>query len=85
MTLRVAVQMDPIASVNIASDSTFALMLAAQARGHALFHYAAGDLGWRDGRVFARAQQVEVRPVAGDHFTLGEPRSFDLADDVTSC
>jgi glutathione synthase len=82
MTLRVAVQMDPIAHVNIAGDSTFALMLTAQARGHVLFHYAAGDLGWRDGRVFARAQPVEVRPVPGDHFTLGEPVTLDLADNI---
>ena len=82
MTLRVAVQMDPIAGVNIAGDSTFALMLAAQARGHSLFHYAAGDLSWRDGRVSARGQPVEVRAVPGDHFTLGETVTRDLADDI---
>lgn len=82
MSLRVAVQMDPIAGLNIAGDSTFALMLAAQARGHALFHYQPGDLSWRDDRLFARAQPVEVRPVPGDHFTLGEPRTIDLGDDA---
>ena len=82
MTLRVAVQMDPIAGVNIAGDSTFALMLAAQGRGHRLFHYAPGDLSWRDDRLFARVQPVEVRGVQGDHFTLGEPRTIDLGADA---
>ena len=82
VTLRVAVQMDPIAGINIAGDSTFALMLAAQARGHTLFHYAPSDLSWRDDRLFARAQPVEVRPVHGDHFTLDEARTLDLTTDI---
>ena len=81
MPLRVAVQMDPIEGINIAGDSSFALMLSAQARGHRLFHYAASDLSYRDGRVLARAQPVEVRPVRGDHYTLGEERLLDLAED----
>ena len=82
MTLRVAVQMDPIAGINIAGDSTFALMLGAQARGHRLFHYQAGDFSWRDDRLFARASAVEVRPVQGNHFTLGEPQVIDLGGDI---
>lgn len=82
MSLRVAVQMDPIADVNIAGDSTFALMLSAQARGHRLFHYLAGDLTWRGDSLFARAQPVEVRPVQGDHFTCREPLTLDLAADI---
>jgi glutathione synthase len=81
MPLNVAVQMDPIEGINIAGDSTFALMLTAQARGHRLFHYLASDLSYRDGRVLAFARPVEVRPVPGDHFTLGEPRALDLSDD----
>jgi glutathione synthase len=82
MSLRVAVQMDPIESINIAGDSTFALMLAAQARGHSLFHYAAGDLSYRDGRLTAPARPVTVQRVVGDHFRGGEPRIIDLADDI---
>ena len=74
--------MDPIAGINIAGDSTFALMLTAQARGHRLFHYLAGDLSWRDDRLFARASAVEVRPVAGDHFTLGDPQIIDLGGEI---
>jgi glutathione synthase len=82
MPYRVAVQMDPIEGINTAGDSTFALMLTAQARGHTLFHYLASDLSYRDGRVLARARPVEVRRVEGDHFTLGEPQTLDLADDT---
>ena len=82
MSLRVAVQMDPLASINIAGASTFALMLSAQARGHRLWHYRAGDLSYRDGRVTAPARPVTVRRVAGDHFSFGEWMNLDLADDA---
>jgi len=74
--------MDPLAGSNIAGDSSFALMLAAQARGHRLFHYAAEDLNWSDGRLWARAHPVEVRRVEGDHFTAGEPVKLDLGRDA---
>ncbi|MCC7047714.1 MAG: glutathione synthase [Alphaproteobacteria bacterium] len=76
--LRVAVQMDPIGSINIDADSTFALMLEAQARGHALWHYHVRDLALRSGRVLAHAQPVEVRRKKGDHFTLGATEELDL-------
>ena len=82
MTLRVAVQMDPLDKINIAGDSTFALMLAAQERGHRLFHYAAGDLSYRDGRLTAPAHPVTVQRVAGDHYRFEDVRTIDLADDV---
>jgi glutathione synthase len=82
MPLTVAVQMDPLETINIAGDSTFAIMLGAQARGHRLFHYAAGDLCYRDGRLSAPARPVTVRPIAGDHFTAEAPRVIDLAADV---
>jgi len=82
MPLTVAVQMDPLAGINIAGDSSFALMLSAQARGHRLFHYAAEDLNWSDGRLWARAYPVEVRRVEGDHFTAGEPVKLDLGRDA---
>jgi glutathione synthase len=80
MSLSVAVQMDPLDSINIAGDSTFALMLAAQARGHRLFHYAAEDLNYSDGRVWAKAHPVTVQRVAGDHFRFEAPISLDLGD-----
>ncbi|TKD51636.1 glutathione synthase [Sphingomonas baiyangensis] len=82
MPLTVAVQMDPIAGINIAGDSTFALMLAAQARGHRLFHYTADQLNWSDGQLWVHARPVEVRAVAGDHFTLGDPVRLDLGDEA---
>ena len=82
MGLRVAVQMDPMETINIAGDSTFALMLSAQARGHTLFHYAAGDLSYRDGRVTAPVRPVTVQRVAGGHFQFGDVETFDLGADT---
>ena len=63
MSLTVAVQMDPIERINIAGDSTFALMLEAQARGHTLYYYTADKLSMRDGRITAPAFRIEVRDV----------------------
>jgi glutathione synthase len=68
--------------INIAGDSTFAIMLGAQARGHSLYHYQAGDLSYRDGRLTAPARPVRVQRVEGAHFELGEPLMLDLAEDV---
>ena len=82
MSLIVAVQMDPLEAVGIAGDSTFALMLAAQKRGHRLFHYTADALTYEDGRVRAMARAVTVRHVAGDHFSAADPVSIDLGRDV---
>ena len=82
MSLTVAVQMDPLDSINIAGDSSFALMLTAQERGHSLFHYAAEDLNYRDGRVWAKAYPVTVQRVVGDHFSVGEPMNLDLGDEA---
>jgi len=83
MPLRVAVQMDPLESIGIAGDSTFALMLAAQARGHELFEYHVGSLTLdTDDSLIAQAAPVEVRAVAGDHFSRGEKRRLDLGHDV---
>ena len=82
MSLTVAVQMDPVQSINIAGDSTFALMLSAQARGHSLFHYTAEDLNYAEGRVWAKAHPVTVQRVVGDHFEFGEPVSLDLGDEA---
>src|ERR1700690_1295581 len=78
MGLNVAVQMDPIDKINIAGDSTFALLLEASARGHKLFYYTPDKLSLRDSRVMARAAPVAVRDVAGDHFTLGDVELVDL-------
>ncbi len=80
MPLKVAVQMDPIERIRIAGDSTFALMLEAQARGHALSYYTPDRLSLGDGQVRAFAQDVKVRDTAGDHFTLGEGGNLNLAD-----
>src|SRR5208283_1040492 len=83
MQLSVAVQMDPIERINVRGDSTFALLLEAQARGHRLSYYTPDRLVQRDGEVSASVWPLSVRDKAGDHFTLGEPRhvaldSFDV-------
>ena len=80
MSLSVAVQMDPIERINIAADSTFRIMEEAQARGHRLFYYTPDRLALDEGRVTARGWPVEVRRVAGDHFTLGPEQEVDLGE-----
>src|SRR5215212_3185948 len=82
MPLRVAVQMDPLERINIAGDSTFALMLSAQARGHRLYHYLADALTFADGRLYAGAHEVTVQAEPGDHFRIGEFVVLDLRADV---
>jgi len=82
MSLRVAVQMDPLEGINISGDSTFAIMLKAQELGHKLYHYLAEDLTWQDGRLYAGAHEASVRAVTGDHFQLGEFVILDLGSDV---
>jgi glutathione synthase len=79
MRLNVAVQMDPIERINIRGDSTFALLLEAQKRAHPLSYYTPDRLSLRDGTVSATVRPLVVRDIAGDHFTLGEPRLVDLA------
>ncbi len=87
MSLRVAVQMDPMESIQIAGDSSFALMETAQARGYSVMHYDVGTLAWESdgskrGRITAQAAPVTVQRVEGDHFTIGERRRIDLARDI---
>lgn len=80
MALKVAVQMDHISTVNIAGDTTFALSLEAQKRGHELYHYTPDRLSMRDGVVSARLEKMEVHDIKGDHYTLGEPIRRDLSE-----
>lgn len=79
MALKIAVQMDPIERIRIAGDSTFALLLEAQSRGHELSYYTPDRLSLSEGRLYASAQPLNVRDKAGDHFTLGEAKRIDLA------
>ncbi len=79
MTLTVAVQMDPIARIRIAGDSTFALLLEAQARGHRLLHYPPERLRLNGARVETMAEPLTVQDVEGDHARLGEPHLVDLS------
>jgi glutathione synthase len=79
MALNVAVQMDPIERINVRGDSTFALLLQAQARGHALSYYTPDRMAMLQGEVFASVQPLAVRDIVGDHFTLGDSRRVALS------
>jgi glutathione synthase len=79
MTLLAAVQMDPIERIDIRGDSTFALALEAQARGHTLLYYGPRDLTFLDGTVSAKVRPLIVRNEVGNHFTLGEMERFNLS------
>jgi glutathione synthase len=80
MTLKVAIQMDPIESININADSTFVLALEAQKRGYELFHYLPRKLSLNEGRVTARGRALKVRRELGKHYDLGEEQVVDLAE-----
>jgi len=79
MGLAVAIQMDPIETINIDADSTFALALEAQRRGHGLYHYLPRQLSLKDGRLTARARRLELRREHGRHFTLAAQETLELA------
>ena len=80
MSLKVAVQMDPIGAVDIDADSTFRMAEEAAARGHTLFYYHVEDLAWNEGRVEATGWDLTLRRVQGDHYELGERRGQNLAE-----
>jgi len=80
MSLKVAVQMDPIERINIEADTTFLMMEQAQARGHSLFVYTTDTLALEDGRAFARGRDVEVQRVNGEHAALGSYRRTELTE-----
>jgi glutathione synthase len=79
MSLKVAVQMDPIARINVRGDSTFALLLEAQRRGHAISYYTPDQLSLNGKDVVAPVQSLSVRDEVGNHYTLGEPKRTNLA------
>ena len=79
MPLTVAVQMDPIERIRIAGNSTFALLLEAQNRGHRLLHYTPDRLRLTGSRVETMAEPLTVKDVEGDHFRLGQPTLVDLS------
>lgn len=80
MPLKIAVQMDHVSTVNIAGDTSFALSLEAQRRGHKLYHYTPDRLTLRDGEVFARVEEMALRDEKGNHFTLSETVRTNLAE-----
>ncbi len=79
MSLNIACQMDPIDRIDIRGDSTFAMLLEAQSRGHEIFYYTPDRLALADGELTAHGFTVRLRDTIGDHFTLSDPRSVNLA------
>ena len=77
MSLAVAIQMDPIETINIDADSSFVLGLEAQRRGHGLFHYLPRDMFFRDGRVFATARPMKLKRERGNHHEMGKSELTD--------
>ena len=82
MTLKVAFQMDPMESIDIAGDSSFALALEAQERGHKLFHYEPKNLSLSQLKPVAKLRSLTVQNITGNHFYLGEQRVADLKTDI---
>jgi glutathione synthase len=80
MTLKVAVQMDPVEGINIDTDTTFFLMMEAQVRGHGLWVYTPDKLSLEDGRVHARGRALNLRAVKGDHQTTGAWETRELSE-----
>ena len=80
MSLKVAVQMDPVEGINIETDTTFMLMLEAQVRGHSLWHFTPETLSLEDGRVLARGRALNLKAVKGDHHTLGGHEVRDVSE-----
>ena len=80
MALTVAIQMDPVERIDIAGDSTFALALEAQSRGHKLLYYGPRDLSLRETKLLARVRPLTLRNIRGDHYSLGESSVYALSD-----
>ena len=80
MSLKVAIQMDPVEGINIETDTTFFLMLEAQARGHALWVYTPERIAMEGSRVTARGRALNLQAVKGDHHRVGEMEVRDLAE-----
>ena len=80
MALKVAFQMDPIDRIDIKGDSTFALLLEAQGRGHDIFYYTPQNLALRDDELMAHGHTLKVEDTPGDHYKLCDPRTVDLGD-----
>lgn len=82
MSLNVALQMDPVESIDINGDSTFSMGLEAQKRGHQLYHYLVGDMSYVSDKVKAHVKPLEFRREEGNHFTFGQKEQMDLGEDI---
>jgi glutathione synthase len=82
MSLKVALQMDPVETIDINGDSTFAMGIEAQNRGHNLFHYQVGDMSYMNDKVKAYVRPLTFRREKGNHYTFGDTKHMDLRDEI---
>jgi glutathione synthase len=82
MSLKVALQMDPVETIDINGDSTFAMGMEAQNRGHNLFHYQVGDMSYMNDKVKAYVRPLTFRREKGNHYTFGDTKHMDLRDEI---
>lgn len=82
MSLKVALQMDPVETIDINGDSTFAMGMEAQNRGHNLFHYQVGDMSYMNDKVKAYVRPLIFRREKGNHYTFGDTKHMDLRDEI---
>ena len=80
MTLKIAAQMDPIGTIDIRGDSTFAILLEAERRGYDVFYYTPQNLSLHGDKILARGSTLKVQEKAGDHYSLSDPRTIDLSE-----
>ena len=80
MTLKIAAQMDPIGTIDIRGDSTFAILLEAERRGYDVFYYTPQNLSLHGDKILARGSTLKVQDKAGDHYSLSDPRTIDLSE-----
>lgn len=82
MSLRVAIQTDPLETANVDSNTTFALAEAAMKIGAELFEYQPQDLTYDAGRITAYARPMKVQRVKGAPTIFADRKVIDLRDDV---
>ncbi|MFZ3008806.1 MAG: glutathione synthase [Phenylobacterium sp.] len=80
MSLKVAVQMDPLEGINIEGDTTFLMMQSAQERGHSLWVYTPERMALENGKLTAKGRAVTVQPVKGNHAAFGPWETRDLSE-----
>lgn len=80
MTIKLGIVMDPIQAINIKKDTSFAMLLDAQARGYELYYMEMGDLYLQNGKPMARMSSLTVQQDADNWFELNNETHQSLGD-----